>query len=356
MKRIAVLCLSALLCIFPFAAVKPAAHAAAEVYDAQIVMEVGSRRVLYDKNGDKKMYPASTTKILTAICVLENAGTEDVVCVTKESVGVEGSSIYLAEGEKLTVKELLYGLMLRSGNDAATVLALHVAGSIKQFAALMNQTAKKAGATHSNFVNPHGLPDDNHFVTANDLALITAYALQNKDFKEIVSTKKIEISNGDKPYKRLLINKNKLLFDCEGATGVKTGYTKKAGRCLVSSCERKGMELVSVVLNCPPMFETAKAHFDRYFGEYSLYKVFESDFIVDFLPVEGKDAKCALYVKNDVYLPLTESERENLKIDYILPECLPENTKKDQEVGKIEFRAGNDLLFSEKIYTINGIN
>ncbi|PWM70879.1 MAG: D-alanyl-D-alanine carboxypeptidase [Bacillota bacterium] len=355
MKRIAVLCICALIGAFSCYAPNATATAATS-YDAQIVMEVNSLRVLLDKDGDKKMFPASTTKILTAICAIENADLDESVTIKKECVGIEGSSIYLTEGEKLTVKELLYGLMLRSGNDAATALALHVSGSIEKFASLMNETAEKAGAKHSNFVNPHGLPDDGHYVTANDLALITAYSLKNPDFKEIVSTKKIEISNGDKPYKRLLINKNKMLFECEGATGVKTGYTKKAGRCLVSSCERNGMELVSVVLNCPPMFETAKGHFDEYFSKYKLYKLFESDFIVDFLPVEGKQTQCALYIKSDVLLPLTENEYENIEIEYDLPDILPANVKKDQQVGKINFRVKNDLLFSEKIYTINGIN
>lgn len=360
MKKIVIVLLSALL---GFSAIKtvntavPAsAYTAAMQTDAEIVMEIGTQRVLLDKDGDKRMYPASTTKILTAICAIENSNLDDVVTVTKQCVGVEGSSIYLTEGEKLTVGELLYGLMLRSGNDAATALAMYISGSIDAFADLMNATAKKTGATNSNFVNPHGLPDDDHYVTARDLALITAYALKNEDFKKIVSTKKIEISNGDKPYKRLLINKNKMLFECEGATGVKTGYTKKAGRCLVSSCERDGMELVSVVLNCPPMFETAKAHFNEYFSSYALYKIFESDFIVDFIPVDGTDEQCAVYIKEDVLLPLTEEERENINIRYDLPEKLPSGIKKDSEVGKIDFLVGNKLIFSEKIYTINGTN
>lgn len=354
MKKLLILFMSALLGLSAFTAVRPAF--AAGVVDAEIVLEVGSKRVLFEKDADAKMYPASTTKVLTAICAIENADLNEIVEITKPCVGVEGSSIYLEEGEKLSVRELLYGLMLRSGNDAATALALHVSGSIEKFAELMNETAAKAGAEHSNFVNPHGLPNDDHYVTARDLALITAYSLQNEDFKQIVSTKKIEISNGDKPYKRLLINKNKLLFNCEGATGVKTGYTKKAGRCLVSSCERNGMELVSVVLNCGPMFERAKAHFDKYFSLYKLYKVWESDFIADFVPVEGTEKECALRTENDVYLPLTEEEHKSLEIIFDIPEFLPNGVKKGQEAGKLDFYARNKLIFSEKIYTINGIN
>ncbi len=349
------LTLSALIC-FTVGTVGKNVSAAAYTVDSEIVLEVSSGRILFEKDADEKMYPASTTKVLTAICVIENADMEDVVAIDKNAVGIEGSSIYLREGEKLTVKELLYGLMLRSGNDAATALALHVGKTIEDFASLMNETAKKAGAVDSNFVNPHGLPDDEHYVTAKDLARITAYALKNETFKEIVSTKKIEISNGDMPYKRLLVNKNKMLFECEGATGVKTGYTKKAGRCLVSSCERGGMELVSVVLNCPSMFETAKAHFNKYFSEYKLYKMFESDFIVGFLPAEGKSEKYGVYIKNDIYLPLTESEFQSVEVRYEIPEILPSGTEKDEEIGEMKFFAGNNLLFSEKIYTINKID
>lgn len=323
--------------------------------DSEIVLEVGSGRILFEKHADEKMYPASTTKILTAICVIENANLQEKITVPKAAVGIEGSSIYLREGEILSVEELLYGLMLRSGNDAATALALHVGKSIDNFAELMNETARKIGAGNSNFVNPHGLPNDNHYVTAKDLARITAYALKNDDFKKIVSTKKIEISNGDMPYKRLLVNKNKMLFECEGATGVKTGYTKKAGRCLVSSCERNGMELVSVVLNCPSMFETAKAHFDKFHSYYKLYKLFESDYIVDFLPAENQE-NIGVYIQRDVVLPLTEEEFQNVKICYDLPHILPKGTKKDQAVGEMRIYIANNLIFSEKIYTINEVD
>lgn len=354
MKRILLIFLSACCFMSGFATVKTA-HAKAYTVDAEVVLEVGSGRILFEKYAEEKMYPASTTKILTAICVIENADLNEKIKIPKAAVGVEGSSIYLREGEILSVEELLYGLMLRSGNDAATALALHVGKTIESFASLMNETAKKAGAENSNFVNPHGLPDDEHYVTAKDLARITAYALKNEAFKKIVSTKKIEISNGDMPYKRLLINKNKMLFECDGATGVKTGYTKKAGRCLVSSCERGGMELVSVVLNCPSMFETAKSHFEKYFSEYKLYKLFESDFIIDFLPTENGE-KSGVYIRNDVLLPLTEYEFQNFEIRYDLPKILQSGTKKDSEVGKMQIYVENNLIFFEKIYTINEVD
>ena len=158
----------------------------ANAYDnnsAEIVMEVNSNRVLYEHNINEKKYMASTTKILTAICVIENCDLDNVVTVTDKTVGIEGSSIYLQAGEKLTVKELLYGLMLRSGNDCAETLAVYCSSSIEKFAALMNDTAKRIGALNSNFVNPHGLHNENHYTTAYDLALISCYAIKNEDFK-----------------------------------------------------------------------------------------------------------------------------------------------------------------------------
>ena len=208
---------------------------------SEIVMELDSKRVVYSLNENQKMYMASTTKILTAITIIENCNLEDIVIVKKQTTGVEGSSIYLQEGEKLSVKDLLYGLMLRSGNDCALTLAVHCSGSSENFARLMNDSARKIGANNSNFVNPHGLHDDNHYTTAYDLALISCYAMKNERFREIVSTKTVEIPFTTQNYNRRLVNKNKMLNEFEGSTGIKTGYTKKAGRCLVSSCKRNGI-------------------------------------------------------------------------------------------------------------------
>ena len=153
---------------------------------SEIVMDANSKRILHQNNIHEKKFMASTTKILTAICVIENTDVDREITVSNKTIGVEGSSIYLEEGEKLTIKHLLYGLMLRSGNDCAETLAVNCSGSIKEFASLMNSTAKKIGANNSNFVNPHGLHDDNHYTTAYDLALISCYAMKNKTFREIV--------------------------------------------------------------------------------------------------------------------------------------------------------------------------
>ena len=319
---------------------------------AEIVMEVDSNRVIHEKNAHEKKYMASTTKILTAITVIENCDLNSKVAVGNETVGIEGSSIYLRAGEVLTVKELLYGLMLRSGNDCAETLAVFCSGSIKDFALLMNKTAEKIGSKNSNFVNPHGLHDDNHYTTAYDLALISCYAMKNDNFREIVGTKSVKISNSLGENQRLLINKNKMLKNLEGETGIKTGYTKKAGRCLVSSCMRDGVEYVSVVLNCGPMFERSTELLNSAFKNYSVKRIVDSENILAFIPINGSDEECAVGIKKDILLPLTEIESDNLDIVINVPKCVDRPIKKEEIIGSLDIYYQNNLLFSEKIYTI----
>ena len=235
-----------------------------------VVMERTSHRVLFEQNADAHLPMASTTKIVTALTVLNNANLDDVVEVSPKAVGIEGSSIYLRACEHLTVRELLYGLMLRSGNDCAVALALHVGGSVEAFAEMMNETAQAAGCVDCHFVNPHGLHDDNHYTSARNLAALTCVALNNADFQQIVSTKSVRISNEGMEYDRVLVNKNKLLTNLENADGVKTGYTKKAGRCFVGSATRNGMQVVVVVLNCGPMFEETADMLNAAFDNYAL--------------------------------------------------------------------------------------
>ena len=232
-----------------------------------VLIETSGGRILYEKNANKKMPMASTTKIATAICAIENSNVDKLIEVNPKAVGIEGSSIYLARGEKLTVRELLYGTMLNSGNDAATALAYEVGGSVENFAAMMNLTAKKAGAENTNFVNACGLYEDEHYTTAADLAKISAYALQNPLFAEIAACREIKISNGDKGYPRILKNHNKLLSMYEGCIGVKTGYTKKCGRCLVSAAMRNGVILVCVTLNAPDDWNDHKNLLDYGFSK-----------------------------------------------------------------------------------------
>lgn len=280
---------------------------------AACVMERSSGRVLFEKQADLPLPMASTTKIVTALTVLNACqNTGEVVVVPKQAVGVEGSSVYLREGEKLTVKELLLGLMLRSGNDCAVALALHVGGSIEGFASMMNQTVIRCGATNSNFVTPHGLHDENHYTSARDLAKITCVALQNQLFREIVGTKSAKISNEGLEYKRLLTNKNKLLNSFDGADGVKTGYTKKAGRCFVGSATRNGMQVVVVVLNCGPMFEETANMLNAAFANYTLKCIVPQNKLCGAIYFKGKPTY--YYCDQSFCYPLMDGEKLSTKI------------------------------------------
>ena len=204
---------------------------------------------LYTKNADQRMPMASTTKIMTALVTIENAELCDTVTVPIEAVGIEGSSAYLRGGKVLTVEELLYALMLQSANDVAATLAYHIGGSIEGFADLMNAKAESLGLRDTHFTNPHGLDDKEHYTTARELAIITAEALKNDDLKKIVSTDKITFANDER--RRTYINHNKLLQMYDGCIGVKTGFTKKSGRCLVGASERCNLTFISVTLDAP---------------------------------------------------------------------------------------------------------
>lgn len=245
------------------------AEAATTCARGAIVVDGDTGRVFYEKNADEKLPIASTTKILTAITVIESC--EDIeaqVTVPDAAVGVEGSSIYLEKGEKLRVIDLLYGLMLQSGNDCAVALAHLTAGDVPRFARLMNVVADRAGAVNSHFANPHGLHDGAHYSTARDMAAIAAYAMRNETFRKIVSTENYyDCPFSDRGYNRVIHNKNKMLTMIEGGNGIKTGYTKAAGRCLVSSARRDDIEIICVVLDCGPMFEESCALINAAFQE-----------------------------------------------------------------------------------------
>lgn len=215
-----------------------------------ILVEKETGFVLYELNAERKLSVASTTKMITGILVLEYGNLKDKVVTSQEAADAGGSELYLSPGEERTVEELVYSLLLRSANDAAVVLAEYIAGSVEEFANLMNRKANLIGANSTEFVNPHGLHDEN-FSTAYDLSLIARYCLGNEDFTKIVATQKRTIPWPDNPYPRELENHNKLLLKYPKATGIKTGYTKKAGYCLVSSAKEGELTLIAVVLNCP---------------------------------------------------------------------------------------------------------
>ena len=211
-----------------------------------ICIERSTGQVLFEKDAYTKCAMASTTKILTGIIVIENCDLNEEVEISKKAAGIGGSTLGISAGQKITIETLLYGLLLRSGNDTAIALAEHVAGSVEEFSKIMNIKAKAIGLKNSNFVTPHGLDDDNHYTTAYDLAILTNYALNNEVFSRIVGTKQITINIGN--YQRVLNNTNELLGNVKGVYGVKTGFTGNAGRCLVTACKRNDLDIIVVVL------------------------------------------------------------------------------------------------------------
>lgn len=310
-----------------------------------IVMEATSSRVLDGYRIHAKMEPASTTKILTAICVLENMDTEQTIEIPKSATLAEGSSIYLKEGEKWKVIDLLYGLMLRSGNDSAEALASGLGGKEK-FANLMNLTAIKAGAYNSNFTNPHGLHDENHYTTAYDLAKITAYAYSNEDFVKIVSSQKHYYDY--KGERRCFLNKNKMLALYDGANGVKTGYTKDSGRCLVTGAKRNQMQLISVVLNEPDMWQKSANVLEKAFEKYSLVKLISTE---DIKRMECCGKEITVHTNKDLFYPLTAEECDLLEFEYNI-KSNTKNIKPHTEIGSVFIKLRNRLIFNEKVYTI----
>jgi len=233
-----------------------------------VLIEAHSGRVLYSHNPDSRLPMASTTKIITAIVALSHAELDSVVTVTAPAVGVEGSSMHLFLGERVTMRTLLYGLMLASANDAATAIAIEIAGSVEGFAMLMNYTAARIGLIDTNFTNPHGLDHEEHFTTARELAVITAYALQNPLFREIVSTKSHSAPLIDKEGSRFFHNHNRLLRSYDGAIGVKSGFTRRSGRSLVSAAERDGLLLICVTINAPGDWNDHRQMLDYGFARY----------------------------------------------------------------------------------------
>jgi len=217
--------------------------------EAAVLLDTSTGEFLFEKNADRQMPMASTTKIMTAIVTLENSALEEKAVISEKASSTGESSAWLEQGEVLTVDQLLHALMVQSANDSAVALAEHVAGSLEEFVAMMNRKAEELGAEHTHFANPHGLDEQGHYTTARDLALIAAYAMRNPVFRDIVIADDYEIPWPGHPFPRVMENHNKFLKMYPGATGIKTGYTLRAGKCLVASAKREGRELISVVLN-----------------------------------------------------------------------------------------------------------
>ncbi|MFA6860189.1 MAG: D-alanyl-D-alanine carboxypeptidase family protein [Clostridia bacterium] len=314
------------------------------------VIEQSTKRILYEKNANKCLAMASTTKIMTALTTLSLCtNLDEKVNIDPKAVGITGTSMYLRKGEVLTVRELLYGMMLPSGNDAAVALAIHAAGSEEKFVAEMNLQASKLGANYTHFANPHGLDERGHFTTAFDLALITAKALENKDFLEISMTKSKQVKGSKEGTVRYLKNKNRLLSSMEGCTGVKTGFTDDAGRCFVASIDKNGLKAVCVVLGCGPMFEESQYLLQLATNEYQMFNV--SDLMKSTLPVENS-AITSLNVetKDEILYPFKKSEIDSLKVELDLPEKIVAPAIKGTIIGKAKVFCSGRLLFEKDMF------
>ena len=274
-----------------------------------ILADAATGRILYEKNADSRSLIASTTKIMTALVVCEQCNVLDRMRIPKEAVGIEGSSMYLQEGEVLTIQELLYGLMLHSGNDAAVALAIYCGGTVEGFAEMMNDKARQIGMQNSHFENPNGLDAPGHYSTARDLAMLAAYAMQNPIFSKTVSTKNITIGQ------RYLHNHNKLLWQVEGADGVKTGYTRAAGRILVSSALRDGRRLVAVTINAPDDWHDHAMLLEQGFSGFAHRNILQEGQIIGSLEIAGGDCgHVQLLAAEDFDYALARDEKVSLLI------------------------------------------
>ena len=289
--------------------------------------------IYYGKNENARLGMASTTKLMTAIVALELAAPDSVVRIPAEAVGVEGSSVYLIEGERLTLSELIYALLLASANDAAVAIAIHTAGSVEAFVEKMNERAEKMGLSDTHFTNPHGLYDDGHYTTARELALIAVEALSSPFIAAAVGAKKASISHDGKAGARLLVNHNKLLRSYGGAIGMKTGYTKKTGRCLVSAATRDGLTLIAVTLDAPDDWNDHTALLDYGFDTYERVCIYGAGELQYAMPLsDGSRDSIALTnsqplmltVKRGSYIPdvTVMSSRRFLVGDVTEGECI----------------------------------
>ena len=308
-------------------------------------------RTLWEQNADKRRGPASTTKIMTALIAAERMPLSAKITVTKEAVGVEGSSVYLTEGEVFTLEELLCCTLLESANDAAVAVAIAVGGSIENFAALMNAKCEELGLVDTHFTNPHGLDDDEHYTTARELGIIAAAALENEALRKIFSTYKMTVAAPDGGV-RMLINHNRLLRSIDGCIGVKTGYTKSNGRCLVSAAERDGLRLIAVTLDDGNDWHDHTMMLEAGFEAYERVELCEYTNIT--LPeidvTDGEQSRVRTAVTDSVFVTLPKSGAKiECKIDSV--SSLPAPLSRGQGVGEVIFTCGGKEIARVSLVT-----
>lgn len=308
-----------------------------------IVMDQDSHRILYSKNINDQRSVASISKIMTGILACESGKLENQVKIGDEINTAYGSGIYIKKGEKLLLKDLTYGLMLRSGNDAALAIANYVGGSVDDFIDMMNLKAIEIGMKNTIFNNPSGLDEDKgNYSTAYDMALLTSYAMKNKDYRKIVGTKKYKLTTNKNTYS--WTNKNKLLFRYKYITGGKTGFTKIARRTLVSTATKNKLNLVIVTLNDGNDFDDHQKLYEEFFSKYHNYTILKKDNIK--LDNDSHYKNKNVYTKNDVIYPLTESEKDIVTVKY----HINKNKKISGEIGYLDVMLGDEVVLKEKLY------
>lgn len=329
---------------------------AEEIYSCakgMVVLEGNTNTVLYSQNAHEKLPMASTTKIITAILAIEN--TEDLdakIKISDKAIGIEGTSIYLKSGEELSMRDLLYGLILASGNDCAVAIAESF-GSEEIFVEMMNEFAIRLNLKNTHFDNPHGLDSDNHYTSAYDLAVMTSYALKNNTFREIVSTERMVIPANEIYQARYLKNKNKLLFINDNCIGVKTGFTDNAGRCLVNAHEENNMQIISVVLNCQPMFEECQRLTDLALENYTMREFIKPYNFVSNIEIEDSDkSEIGVIAIKGFSLPILKTEENNYEIRYNLPTKLTAPIELNENIGNVEILYNNEVVFEDQLITI----
>lgn len=292
-------------------------------------MDADSGRVLYERGGDERRLIASITKLMTALVALESGhALDETVTIRTEWTGIEGSSLYLKSGEEITLEALLYGLLLRSGNDAAHAVAGYCSGDLDSFVARMNTKAEELGMENTSFSNPSGLNAEDHYSTARDMAILARACLSNETLRSIVSTRSITIGG------RIITNHNKLLWQYEGCIGLKTGYTEKAGRTLVSAAERDGMTLICVTLNAPNDWRDHAALFDYGFSQYERRCLVKAGEVLCQIPVTGSLVPvCQIRAQRDIWGALAKGEEPDLRID-LEREVLTAPTEVGSQVGE----------------------
>ena len=318
-----------------------------------IVIEAKTGHVLYERDAEKQMYPASTTKMMTLITALESNDLDEIVTVSDRASGAEGSTLWLEIGEQIPLGELLSGMILTSGNDAAIAIAEHVDGTVPEFAAHMTRRAHELGALNTNFVNANGLPDANHYTTAHDLARMAAYGYTLDDFENIVSAKEEYYPWVHDSTNKTLRSENQMLWLYEGGNGVKTGYTDAAGRCLVSAANRNGVQLIAVVLDSLYIWNDSIALLDYGFSKVGNEAIVRADETVETLPiVSGRKKTMQVKTVDELIMPTFKDDESAYNLEYDLPTYLKAPVKKGDTVGRVHVLCdGKEVAQTEVVAT-----